>query len=131
MIWQSTEPAVLNRVLIVPVNVALRVVVFRLVEGINVGKIGLSIVRAVVSHNIEHHPDVTSVTCRDHLMEVFRATEFSADLLPVECAITMVVIWSLILRDWRNPNGIESHSLNVVEVVGDAFKSSATEDVKR
>jgi len=42
----------------------------------------------------------------------------------------MVVIGLLVLGDRGNPNGIKSHTLDVVEVISNAFKRTATENVE-
>jgi hypothetical protein len=63
-------------------------------------------------------------------MEVVSTTIFSADLLPVEGSVAMIVIGSFVLRDRGNPDGVESHSLNVVEVVGDTLESATAENVE-
>jgi hypothetical protein len=51
------------------------------------------------------------------------------NLVPVKSSITVVVI-TIVFGDRRNPNGIETHTLNVVELVLDALEGTSTVLVK-
>ena len=100
-------------------------IVGRLVQRIDVGEVGLRVVRAVVSDDVEHHPDVSSVGSIDELVEVCRATELGRHLFPVERTVAMVIVRDFILRNRRNPNGIEAHACDVIEMLCDALESAA------
>jgi len=106
------------------------VVVLGLIKGIDVREIFVCIVRAVIGYNVQHDPDVSGVAGFNHLMKIISSTIFSTNLLPVQGSITMVVVWDLVLWNWRDPNGIKSHSLDVVQVIGHAFESTATINIQ-
>ena len=79
----------------------------------------------MVSNDVEHHPDISSMTSLDQRMELISRAEVLIDLLPVECSISMVVRFGVV-GYWRNPYCIKSHSLNVIEMVSYAIESSTT-----
>lgn len=88
-------------------------IVFGLVKRIDIGEVGISIIGAVVTDNIEHHPDITGVASLDQRMQVVRSPEVLIDLLPVKSTVA-VVIRRCVMGNWRDPDCIEPHSLNVV-----------------
>ena len=79
----------------------------------------------MISNDIKHHPDVTLVARADQIVQLLLGTEVLIDTLPIEGAITMVVSFSIV-RNWRDPDGIEAHTLDIVELVLNAAESTAT-----
>lgn len=75
-------------------------VVLHLVEGIDVGEVGVGIVRAVIRNDIKHHPDVAGMASRDQILKGLFATVLDTDLFPVKCTVTVIIVWYLVLRDW-------------------------------
>ena len=47
------------------------------------------------------------------------------DLFPIERAVA-VVIWRRIVRNRRDPDGIEAHTFDVVELSSDTLERAAT-----
>jgi hypothetical protein len=127
VVREAWEPAILNLLLVIPVvDVALGVVVLRLVEGIDVGEVGVGIVRAVIRNDIKHHPDVAGMASSDQILKGLFATVLDTDLFPVKCTVTVIIVWYLVLRDWWNPDGVETHALDVFKVVLDTLESTTT-----
>jgi hypothetical protein len=79
----------------------------------------------VIGDHVKHHPDAFFVSSIDHILESLLITKVRVDLVSIESAITMIVV-SVILWDRRDPDGIESHSFDVVKLVLNALKGAAT-----
>ncbi len=67
-VGETSQPTLLNGVLVVPVDVALGVVMLCLVEGTELREV---IRRAhVVRHDVHHYPNATRVSSRDKILQV-------------------------------------------------------------
>ena len=95
-IRKASEPAVLDRPLVIPVDITLWMVVFSLIEWIDVREVGVGVVARVVGDDIQHDPDVTVMASLDQIMEIFFAAEVLIDFLPVKRTISVVVGLSIV-----------------------------------
>jgi len=77
----------------------------------------------MVGNNIDHDPDVFLMASVNQLDEFFRSTEVLVDLIEVAGPISVVATGS-VGDDWRDPDSVESHTLNVVQIVQDALEST-------
>lgn len=115
--------------LVAPVlDLAVVVIVLRLVQGINLGEIH-SDGAYVVGDDVDHHPNSSGVSSIDELLQVALGAEVFVDFLPVGSPVAVVATIQ-VFDDWRNPDGVESHALDVVKVVSDSFPSSTTVSVE-
>jgi len=127
-IRKTTEPASFHTVLVSWVNmsaVEVVVVVFRLVEGDDSSVVPVIYITNVVGHNINHHPDVLFMANSDEFLEFFSSTEVLVDLIEIAGPVSVVTVGSV--GDNRgDPNGIEAHTLDVVEIVLDSLEGTST-----
>ena len=100
-------------------------IVLRLVKRIDVGKVGICVVRAVIGDNIKHDPNVTIVAGLDEIFEVLRCSEVLIHSFPVKCSVPVVVCLSIVWNG-RDPNSVEPHSSNVIKVLLNSLESAAT-----
>lgn len=115
-IRQISESAVLNVTLVAPVSdLATAMVVLSLVERVDLGVIS-SDGANVVSNNINHNIDASSMGSIDEVDKVLLRSVVLIDFLPVGGPISVVTRLD-ILDNRGDPNSIESHALNVVKVV--------------
>ena len=124
-VWQVGKAAILDLGLIVPVDdLAVGVVMFRLIEGIDLAVVSTD--RAdVVSDNVDHHPDTLGVGCADEVNEVLLGTKVRVCALPIGGMVAMIAAGG-ILNDGGNPDGVESHTLDVRKLVDHALVVTAT-----
>lgn len=101
-------------------NDAVVVIVFSSVERHIFSEIDIRITH-VISDNINHHPDVSSMTSRDERLEMFFTTEERVNLGHVLSSIAMIVI-GVVIRDGGDPNGIETQILDVVQIILDSLE---------
>ena len=118
-IWQVGQSAVLNGVLIVPVDITRAMIVLASVE-----RVDLTVVGAdwgdVVSDDVDHNPDAFVMGCLDEGFEVVLRTEVLIDFLPVGGPVA-VVAWLFVLHDRGDPNGVEAHASDIVKVLDHAL----------
>jgi hypothetical protein len=115
-IWQVSESAVLNITCVIPVgDLAVRVVVIRLVEWIDSREVHTNW-SDVVGNNVNHDPDVLLVSSLDQVLQIILTSKVRVDLLPVGSPVSVISTVDVV-DDWGDPNGIESHTLDVVKVV--------------
>jgi len=79
----------------------------------------------VVGNDVNHHPDIFLVGSFDEVLQVVGTTEVGVDLLPVASPVSVITIVKIV-DDRRDPDGIEAHTLNVVQVVDETLVVSAT-----
>ena len=79
----------------------------------------------MVGDNIDHNPDVFLMASVNELDEFFRSTEVLVDLIEVAGPVSVISTRS-VGDDWGDPDSVESHTLNVVQVVQDTLESSTT-----
>lgn len=122
-IGKISKTAVLDVALVVPVSdLAITVVVLRSIQGINLGEV-LSNGSNVVTNDVNHHPNTLGMGSLNQVVEVVLRAEVFVDLLPVAGPVA-VVTRVQVVNDWRDPDSIETHTLNVIEVVGDSLEST-------
>jgi len=121
---QVGKAAILDLGLIVPVyDLAVGVVMFRLIEGIDLAVVGTD--RAdVVGDDVDHHPDTLGVGRADEVNEVLLGAKVRVCALPVGGMIAVIAAGG-ILNDRGNPDGVESHTLDVVKLVDHALVVTA------
>jgi len=113
---QVCQAAVLNIAHVIPVSdVAVGVVVFCLVVRIYLPKI-VADGGHVVCDNVNHYPDALRVRSCNKLLEVVSGAEVRIYSIPVTCPIPMVARRQII-DNGANPDRIEPHPLDVVQVV--------------
>jgi hypothetical protein len=122
-IGQISETAVFNLILVVPVvDLAVTVVVVWLVEGGNLSVI-LTNRGNVISDNIDHNPDTFLVCGGNQVLEVLSWTKVAVGLVPVAGPVSVVATITVIDGRW-DPNSIEAHALNVVQLTFEALESA-------
>jgi hypothetical protein len=91
-IWKICKAAVLNLVLVVPVdNLAFRVIVRRIIERINFVVISINI-SYMIGDYIKHHPNSHGLSCLDHVLEVLLVSKIWVDFVPIKRCVPMIVI---------------------------------------
>ena len=118
-IGKVSKTAVFDGVLVVPVDVTLRVVVLAVVEWVDFAEI-VANWGNVVSDDVDHDPDVLGVGSIHKSLEVICSAEVLVDLFPVGGPVAMVA-WIQVLDNWRDPDRVESHTLDVVKMVDHSF----------
>ena len=102
-------------------------VVLLLIERYNLRKVAVGQRTYMVMHNVDHDPDVHGVGFLYQPYKSFFSAKSGLDLFKVLGEVSMVACRiGNVLDDRRNPDGIESHLLDVVEVVGYAVEVAAT-----
>jgi len=99
------------------------VVVLGLVERVNLREI-VSDRADVVCNDVQHHPDSFGVCGVNHIFEVLLGAEVLVNLLPVAGPVAVVAGLDVI-DDGADPDGVEAHAGDVVEVVLNSFPGSA------
>ena len=105
-------------------DVAVGVVMLLLVEGIDLAKV-ITNGSDVIGDHINHHIDVSLVALGDECLEIVLRAEVGVQLLPVSSPIA-VVAFVEVIHHGRNPDGVEAHTLNVVQVVHDTLVGAST-----
>lgn len=124
-IGEISKTAVLDVALVVPVSdLAITVVVLRSIQGIDLGEV-LSNGSNVVTNDVNHHPNILGMGSLNQVVEIVLRAEVFVDLLPVACPVAMVTRVQVV-NDWRDPDSIETHTLNVIKIVGDSLESTTT-----
>lgn len=73
----------------------------------------------VVTHHINHDQNPSLVTSTYEINKVFLTAEVVIQFVEIASPIPMIPSIAVINDGW-NPNGIEAHSLNIVEIVDDS-----------
>ena len=114
-IWEIGKSAVLNLPLISPViDGAISVIMIWRVEWLDRGKI-VSNWGNMVGDNIDHDVDALIVAGLDKAFEIIGRSEVVVGLGPVSTKVAMISCF-LVIDNWRDQNGIESHTLDIVEM---------------
>jgi hypothetical protein len=117
------KAAVLNLTLVIEVgNLAVVVVVVSRVVGSDLAKV-VSDGRDVVSNDVDHHPDVHGVGGGNEGLEVVGGSEVLVDGVPVAGPVA-VVSGVEVVNNGADPDGVESHTLDVVQVVLNTLEGS-------
>lgn len=103
---------------------AVRVIVFRFVEG-NIFRVVLISVTHVITDDVDHNPDISLVTSVDKRLETISTTEFGVDFSHVLSSVTVECV-GIVIRDRRNPDSIEAHTKDVVEIVFNTLEVTTT-----
>jgi len=123
-IWEVSKSAVLDLPLVVPVcDITSVVVVLSLVEWVNLAEVHANWGN-VVGDNIDHDVHVFIVSSFDEVLKILVGTEVIVGLLPIGGPVSVITI-TVVINDWRDPDGVETHTLNVIEVVGDTVPGSS------
>jgi len=124
-VGQVSQAAVLDVTWVIPVgDLAVAVIVVSRVKRIDLAVVstdGTNMVR----DDIEHHPDVPGVSSIDEVGKILLATEVGVDGVPVLGPVAVISLANVV-DDGRNPDGIESHALDVVKIVLNTLEGSAT-----
>ena len=78
-----------------------------------------------VGNNINHNIHSFSMGSVNQTLQIVIRTKVIIGLLPILGPISMIAI-SPVVNDRRNPDGIESHAFDVVEMVLDALPGTTT-----
>ena len=99
--------------LVVPiVNIAVRVIVLRLVER-NYGAEIISYWTYVIGYDINHHPNAFGVCSAYKILETLLASKVRVNLCPVSGPVSMEAIWCVVYY-WRYPNCVETEVSDIV-----------------
>ena len=79
----------------------------------------------MVGDDINHDPHSHVVCCAYQIREGLLISKVVIDLVPVSGPVAVVASLQVV-NDWRDPDGIESRILNVLEVFCEAPKVTAT-----
>lgn len=128
-IGKTSESAVLDivHVLVVEITVgdnAVRVIVFRLVEG-NIFRVVSISVTHVVSNDIDHNPDISLVASVNKGLETISTAEVAVDFSHVLGSITVESV-RIIIRDGGDPDSVEAQTKNIVEIVFNTLEVTTT-----
>jgi hypothetical protein len=116
-IWEVSKSAVFDLSLVAPVcDLAIIVIVLRLVERVDFAEVHTDWCN-VVGDNIDHDVHVFIVSSFDEVLKILIRTEMIVGLLPIGSPVTVISI-TVVVNDWGNPDGVETHTLDVIEVVG-------------
>lgn len=96
----------------------------RRVEG-NIFRVVLIGVTHVVSNNINHNPDISLVACINKRFKTISTTKMAVYFSHVLGSITMELV-GVVIRNRRDPNSIETHTLNVVKIVLNTLEVTTT-----
>ena len=69
----------------------------------------------MVGHNVQHDIDVSSMALRDEINEILLCPKVGIELEKVPASVAMVVS-IIVIHDRGNPDGIEPHALDIVQV---------------
>lgn len=79
----------------------------------------------VISDNIDHDPDVPGMTGIDEILEILLRSEVVVQLVQVPTPVPMISTVSVI-NNWRYPDSIKPHTLNIVQIVDNTSVTTAT-----
>lgn len=124
-VWKVSEAAILDLGLIVPIDdLAVGMVMFRFVEGIDLAVVSTNGTH-MVSDNINHNPDSLGVGRVDEVNEVLLRAEVRVCALPIGRVVAVIAARG-ILDDRGNPDGVKSHTFDVVKLVDHALVVTTT-----
>lgn len=124
-IWEVSKSAVLDLSLVAPVcDLAIIVIVLSLVERVDFAEVHTNWGN-VVGDNIDHDVHVLIVSSFDEVLEILVRTEMIVGLLPIGSPVSVISI-TIVVNNWGDPDGVETHTLDVIEVVGDTVPGSTT-----
>jgi len=128
-IRETSESAVLNLLLVAPViDIAITMVMLLFVQWINLVEV-VTDWGDVIGNNIDHHVNSFIVAGFNQVLEVIIRSEVGVSLLPVSGPVSVVPTVHIV-NNWRDPNSIESHTLDVVKLVGDSAPGSSAVSLK-
>jgi len=78
----------------------------------------------MVRNDINHDPDIFFVASFNQVLEVISSTKIGIDFINIGSSVT-VVVTRHIGWDRRDPNSIESHTLDVIKVVDNSLEGSS------
>ena len=122
-IGESSKTAVLDRPLVTPVDIAVIVIVVALIKRVELTEV-ITDRSAVVGDDVNHHPDISLMGSLDEILQVIGTTEIGVDLLPVASPVSVITTVEII-DDRRDPDGIETHTLDIVQVVDESLVVTA------
>lgn len=123
-IRKSGKSAIFNLVLVIPVtDLAVGMVVAGAVEGVDLAEI-VADRSDVVGNHIEHDPHAGVVVGLNEFLEIGDGTEVGVDVVPLSGPISVIASW-VVDWDWRDPDSIEAHALDVRNVVDESSEGSA------
>ena len=119
-VGQLGQPAVLNPVLVVVGEVLVRnlapvVVVAGVVERRINSEIGVQIAH-MVGHHVHHHQNIPLVASAHKVNEILLTAEVVVESIEVSAPIAMIPPVAVI-DDRGDPNGVEAHTLDIVQIV--------------
>lgn len=79
----------------------------------------------MVCDNVDHDPNSLGVGGVDESLEVALRAEVRVYSLPIASPVSMVSAINVV-DDWRDPNSVEAHALNVIEMGDHALVVTTT-----
>ena len=79
----------------------------------------------MVGYDVNHNPNISGVTGANKVDEILFRSKVAVQLVKVSTPIS-VISTVAVVDDGRDPNGVKTHALNVVEVVNDTFVTTST-----
>ena len=82
---------------------------------------------SVIRNDVNHDPNLFLVSCLDEGFEVLWSAEIAIQFRPVFGPVSMVAYTELVVgivdvfNDWRDPNCIEAHTLDVIKLLHHAL----------
>ena len=70
----------------------------------------------MVAYHVHHYPNSSLMARAYKINEILLAAEVVVQFLQISSPISMIPSVSVI-DDWRNPDRVEAHSLNIVQVI--------------
>ena len=106
-------------------DLAVLVVVLGLVEWVNDAEVEVAWnITNVVSYDINHDPHILGMHSSYQILEILLSTKFRIELIEVLLPVAVVSLRG-VLRDWRDPDSIKAHTLDVIELVDESSPGSS------
>jgi len=123
-IWEVSKSAVFDLSLVAPVcDLAIVVVMLGLVERVDLAEVHADWCN-VVGDNIDHDVHVLGVSSFHEVLEIIVRAEVIVGLLPIGGPVSVISI-TVVVNNWRDPDGVETHTLDVIEVLGNTVPGSS------
>jgi len=78
----------------------------------------------VVSYNVYHHPNTLGVGSTNEVFEFLGGTEVGVNGIPVPSPVTMIAVGGVV-NDGTDPDGVETHTLDISEIVLDSVEGTS------
>ena len=78
----------------------------------------------MISHHIDHQVHASIMQSSTEILQVLRSPEMLVQRVEISLIVSMIAR-RCVLGDWRYPDGVEAHGLDIVEIEFYAFPATA------